>query len=324
MYTKEELSDLVGKAIQNLKFQEDSGKLFEPVNYILSMGGKRIRPLVTLMACNLFSDKVDGALMPAVGLEVFHNYTLVHDDIMDNAPIRRNKPTVHEKWSLNQAILSGDVMSFVAADFMSQCPVPVLHDVMKIYNRCAIDVCIGQQLDMEYEKRQIISLEEYLEMIKLKTSVLLAACLKIGATIGGAEERDKDLLYQFGLNLGLSFQIMDDLLDVYGDQTVFGKKRGGDIVANKKTFLLLKALEMADGETLRKLKETMNGTSIPEETKVETVVNIYNLLNIREMAENAIKGYQLAALMSLEELSVDHTRKEELFSLAGDLVSRSY
>jgi geranylgeranyl diphosphate synthase, type II len=207
------------------------------------------------MACNLFSDKIDEAVMPATGIEIFHNFTLVHDDIMDQAPLRRNFPTVHSKWNVNQAVLSGDVMAFIANDCFLQAPPAVMTKVFRIFNKAAIEVCVGQQLDIDYEKALIVSECEYLRMIDLKTAVLLGASAKIGAVIGGADDKDADLMYEFGRNIGLAFQIQDDLLDIYGDVKVFGKMHGGDIVANKKTFLLVKALELSNQEQRKELHE---------------------------------------------------------------------
>ena len=237
MYSKEELNELITRGIANISSTDEAVRLYEPVRYMLSIGGKRLRPLLTMMACNIFSDKPEEALMPAIGLEVFHNFTLVHDDIMDGATVRRSSPTVHEKWNINQAILSGDVMAFVANDYIADTPQPSFLKVFKLYNKTATEVCIGQQLDMDFEKRPFVSREEYLRMIELKTAVLIAACLKAGSLIGGASDRDADLMYEFGRKLGLAFQIQDDILDVYGDPAVFGKKIGGDILVNKKTFL---------------------------------------------------------------------------------------
>jgi geranylgeranyl diphosphate synthase type II len=234
MYSQSELKELVERALINLSYNDEDEKLTNPIKYILSIGGKRIRPVITLMSCNIFSDKVDDAILPAAGIEVFHNFTLVHDDIMDQASVRRNLPTVHAKWNVNQAILSGDVMAFIANDCFLQTPSPTLLKVFRTFNKAAIEVCIGQQMDMDFEKLSVVSHEEYLRMIELKTAMLLAASASIGAIIGEAGDKDVELLYDFGKNLGIAFQIQDDLLDVYGDVNVFGKLSGGDIVTNKK------------------------------------------------------------------------------------------
>ena len=251
MYNHSGLKEVVDRALKNLSYNREASRLTDPVKYILSIGGKRLRPVLALMACNLYSDTIDEAVLPAIGLEIFHNFTLVHDDIMDNAPVRRNFPTVHAKWDTNQAILSGDVMAFVANDCIMQAPADKLLKVFRVYNKAAIEVCIGQQLDMDYEKASIVSHEEYLRMIELKTAVLVAAAVKTGAIIGGADDKDAELLYEFGRNLGLAFQVQDDLLDVWGDTKVFGKTQGGDIVANKKTFPFVKAMETATGTQVK-------------------------------------------------------------------------
>ena len=248
MYNQEELKDIVDKAIVNLSYNTEAINLIDPVKYILSIGGKRLRPVLALMACNLFSDKIDEAIIPATGIEVFHNFTLVHDDIMDQAPVRRNFPTIHNKWNINQAVLSGDVMAFVTNECFLQSPPACMLKVFRVFNKAAIEVCVGQQLDIDFEKAIIVSHDEYIRMIELKTAVLLAASVKIGAIIGGAKDKDSELIYEFGRNLGLAFQIQDDLLDTYGDVKVFGKTPGGDIISNKKTFLLVKALEIASGK----------------------------------------------------------------------------
>ncbi|MBK7711312.1 MAG: polyprenyl synthetase family protein [Bacteroidales bacterium] len=234
MYNQSELKKIVDEVILNLSYNTEAEKLIDPVKYILSIGGKRLRPILSLMSLNLFCDNIDDGIMPATGLEVFHNFTLVHDDIMDQAPVRRSFPTVHTKWDINQAVLSGDVMAFIANECFLQAPSDCLAKVFRVFNKAAIDVCVGQQLDIDFEKSKLITQQEYLRMIELKTAVLLAASAKIGAIIGKAADKDAELLYEFGRNLGLAFQIQDDLLDIYGDTKVFGKIAGGDIVANKK------------------------------------------------------------------------------------------
>ena len=322
MYTKPELKELIEKALVNLSIDDEAERLTAPIRYFLSIGGKRLRPVITLLSCNIFSDKVDGAILPALGVEVFHNFTLVHDDIMDNASLRRNLPTVHTKWGNNQAILSGDVMAFIANDCFLQTPSNVLSKVFTTFNRAAVQVCIGQQLDMDFEKSQVISHEEYLRMIELKTAVLLAASAKIGGIIGGAGEKDCDHLYEFGRNLGLAFQIQDDLLDVYGDVNVFGKISGGDIVTNKKTFLLVKALETASGSTLKKLQETIALKEFDPAEKIKAVVEIYNELKIKSHTEILAEDYISSAIENLEKVSAEKERKKELLQVATSLSGR--
>jgi geranylgeranyl diphosphate synthase, type II len=323
MYSQAELKELVDKAIINLTFSSEAGKLIFPVKYILSIGGKRLRPVIALMACNLFKDKIDDAILPATGIEVFHNFTLVHDDIMDKASLRRNLPTVHVKWNVNQAILSGDVMAFIANDCFLQTPPEALLKVFRAFNKAAIEVCSGQQLDMDFEKVSFISNEEYIRMIELKTAVLIAASAMIGAIIGEADDKDAALLYEFGNNLGLAFQIQDDLLDVYGDVNVFGKISGGDIVTNKKTFLLIKALELATGNTLKKLQELVLVKEFNPEEKVKTVMEIFDQLNIRSITEDLAKDYISKSLSRLEKVNADKERKNELYQVATSLIGRS-
>ena len=322
MYNQAELKKLVNKAILNLSYNEEAEKLNDPVKYILSIGGKRLRPVLALMACNLFSDTIDDAVIPATGLEVFHNFTLVHDDIMDHAPVRRNLPTVHSKWNLNQAVLSGDVMAFIANECFLQTPPRCLPKVFKVYNKAAIEVCVGQQLDIDFEKAAIISHEEYLRMIELKTAALLAASAKIGAIIGGADDKDSDILYEFGKNLGLAFQIQDDLLDIYGDVKVFGKIMGGDIISNKKTFLLVKAFELASTEQARLLHEQISLKEFDPEAKVKIVTEIYDQLNIKNISEALANDYINESFNLLGKVSATNERKTELVNIANSLIGR--
>jgi geranylgeranyl diphosphate synthase type II len=322
MYNQCELKDLVEKAILNLSYNTEAEKLIDPVKYILSIGGKRLRPVLTLMACNLFNDNIGDAVMPATGIEVFHNFTLVHDDIMDQAPVRRNFPTVHTRWNINQAVLSGDVMAFIANDCFLQTPLHYLPKVFRVFNKAAIEVCAGQQLDIDFEKAKIVSQEEYIRMIELKTSVLVAASVKIGSIIGGADDKDSDLLYEFGRNLGLAFQIQDDLLDAYGDTRVFGKVAGGDIISNKKTFLLVRALEIAKGNQLKKLQELFSAKEIDADVKVKEVIAIYDQLNIRSLTETLANEYITTASKLLEKVNAQKERKRELSNLTSSLIGR--
>ena len=323
MYNQAELKNLVDKAIFNLSYNTEAEKLIDPVRYVLSQGGKRIRPVLSLMACNLFSDKIDEAVLPAAGLEIFHNFTLVHDDIMDQASVRRNFPTVHSKWNLNQAVLSGDVMAFIANDCFLQAPSRCMLKVFKIFNKAAVEVCVGQQMDIDFEKATIVLQNEYLRMIELKTAILLAASVKIGAVIGGAEDKDAELLQEFGRNLGLAFQIQDDLLDIYGDAKVFGKLPGGDIITNKKTFLLVKALELAKGEQLKRLHELIAVKDFDPEVKISKVLELYNQLNIKTITENIANEYISTAFILLDKISVGKERKNELTQIACSLIGRS-
>jgi geranylgeranyl diphosphate synthase type II len=324
MYNQAELKEHIDKALQNLSYNCEAPRLIDPVKYILSIGGKRLRPVMALMACNIFSDKIDDAVMPATGLEIFHNFTLVHDDIMDHAPIRRGLPTIHTKYNLNQAILSGDVMAFIANDCFLQTPPAYLGRVLKVYNKAATAVCSGQQLDMDFENASFISLDEYLRMIELKTAVLLAAALKIGAIIGGADDKSSETMYEFGRNLGIAFQIQDDLLDVWGDSKQFGKKPGGDILANKKTFPLVKAMETASGAQRKQLQKLFSGSESDPEEKIREVVSIYESLNIKEISETLVYDYFNAAFTLLQKISVSEERKKEMTNLAISLIGRNY
>ncbi len=323
MYTQSQLKDLVEKTLLNLTFPEEVSKLYDPVKYVLSAGGKRLRPVITLMACNLFSDKIDNAVLPAAGLEIFHNFTLVHDDIMDNSSVRRNLPTVHAKWNLNQGILSGDVMVFIANECFFYLPPDTLYEVLRIYNKSAIDVCTGQQLDMDFEKILTVSEKEYLRMIELKTAALVAGCVKIGALLGGAEMKERDIMYEFGKNLGMAFQIQDDLLDVYGDAKMFGKTTGADITANKKTYLYVKAMESASGKNLRILQSLFQNKDSDSSEKIKKVIEIYDALHIKPATENLAKNYISAAITNLDNLSLAADRKYEMKTLVESLTGRN-
>jgi geranylgeranyl diphosphate synthase type II len=322
MYNQSELKEVVDRALINLSYNTEAPRLIDPVKYVLSVGGKRLRPVMTLMSCNLFTDKIDEAIMPAIGIEVFHNFTLVHDDIMDQAAVRRGLPTVHQKWNANQAILSGDVMAFIANECMMQAPAASLLKVFRIFNKAAVEVCVGQQFDMDFEKAAIVRENEYLRMIELKTAVLLAASVKIGAVIGGADDRDSELMFEFGRNLGLAFQIQDDLLDIWGDVKIFGKTSGGDIVANKKTFPLVKAMEIASGKQLKQLQELFSQNDEDPEFKISSVTAIYDELKIKDITEILAHDYINKAFGFLQKVTVDETRKKEMTNLAISLIGR--
>jgi len=324
MYNQSGLKKIVNTALINLSYNTESDRLIDPVKYVLSMGGKRMRPVLALMACNLFSDKIDDAVIPVTGLEMFHNFTLVHDDIMDKAQVRRGFPTVHAKWNVNQAILSGDVMAFITNECFLQSPAHLLAKVLRVFNKAAIEVCIGQQLDMDFEKATIVSQDEYIRMIELKTAVLIAASCKIGAIYGGADDRNAELLYEFGRNLGLAFQIQDDILDVFGDMNVFGKTTGGDIIAGKKTFLYVKANEAGSPDQRKKLQELYVSGAFEPAEKVKMVSEIYDLLNIKFISEKVVAEYLRNALGCLEKVNVAHERKEELVRMTESLSGRDH
>ncbi len=323
MYNHYQVKELVDKAIINLSYNTEAERLITPVKYFLSIGGKRLRPVIAIMACNLFTDKIEEAIIPTTGLEVFHNFTLIHDDIMDHSSLRRNYPTVHKKWSINQAILSGDVMAFISNECFLQSPPDCLHKVFRIFNKAAVEVCVGQQMDIDFEKAAIVSQDEYLRMIELKTAALIAASVKIGAVIGGAKDKDSEMLYEFGRNLGLAFQIQDDLLDIYGDMKLFGKKAGGDIIENKKTFLLIKAFEKANQVQVKQLHGLLSANNTDPEVKINKVVELYDELNIKSITEELANNYIENAFRLLEKIGVDEKRKKELVILAGSLIGRT-
>ncbi len=297
-------------------------ELYEPVRYILSIGGKRLRPVLVLMGCMLFDDDFEKAIIPSLAMEVFHNFTLIHDDIMDKADMRRGKPTVHKKWSENVAILSGDAALVEAYKLIAKSPADKLPETLSIFNNTAIEVCEGQQYDMNFETDEQVDVKEYLEMIRLKTSVLIAACCKIGAVIGGAKQEDADLLYEFGQNLGLAFQLQDDLLDVYGDPKVFGKKIGGDILANKKTYLMIKALELSTNEKRKELQQLITDTKITDNEKIRRVTEIYNEAKVSEAAKNRIEDFYQKAIAALQKISVADERKKGFNEFAANLMKR--
>ncbi|MEA3316550.1 MAG: polyprenyl synthetase family protein [Bacteroidota bacterium] len=321
MYNLEELQKLVNTYIGKEKFDKQPKLLYEPIKYTLESGGKRIRPALVLLACNIFTGNIDAAIKPAIGLEIFHNFTLLHDDIMDNADLRRNKPTVHNKWNHNTAILSGDAMFIKAYDYFLNSNFNNFREVLKVFNRTAIEVCEGQQYDMDFESRNDVTEEEYLEMIRLKTSVLIAAALKIGALIGGADTPNANLLYEFGVNIGLGFQLQDDLLDTFGDEKVFGKKIGGDIIAKKKTYLLIKALEIADSKTKMDIEDLLE-LKYDDKKKIADVKVIYNKLDIRRLTKEKISDYYLIATQALSEATISDEAKNELIKFAEKLINR--
>ena len=314
-----ELQAIISDAVTELAYPEYPAQLYEPIRYILSLGGKRMRPALLLMACDLFGGDVYKAVSPALAIEVFHNFTLMHDDIMDNAPLRRGKTTVHERWNKNVAILSGDAMMVESNKLMMQVDDNILRQVMDVFNQTAIGVCEGQQVDMDFEQQQDVQVEEYINMIRLKTAVLLGGALKIGALVGGAGLKDASLLYTFGERLGIAFQLQDDILDVYGDPDKFGKQVGGDIMANKKTFLLIKAIELAQGEQATELTKW---TASDKEGKVEAITSLYNSLNIRHYAEQAMHTYADEAFAALENINIPNERKQYLRDFADGLMVR--
>mgnify|MGYP003583785026 CR=1 FL=1 len=318
MHNPTELQKIIENAIPKIAYPAQPANLYEPIKYIMSLGGKRIRPVMVLMATELFTDEVVKALDVALAIETFHNFTLVHDDIMDNAPLRRGKQTVHEKWGVNNAILSGDVMMVESNKHLSKVDVTVLKPVLDTFNHTAQGVCEGQQLDMEFETRDDVSIEEYIEMIRLKTAVLLGGAMKLGAIVGGADDRNAELLYQFGENLGVAFQLQDDILDVYGDPEKFGKQVGGDIISNKKTFLHLTAKQLIkEDETAILL-----GNHDSAEQKVMAVTVLYNSYSIKELSSAKMEQYLTKAYQALDALEVAENRKTYLRELTKQIMER--
>jgi len=324
MYSLEQCSSFIEEQLKHLSIgSKTPAGLYEPVDYAMASGGKRVRPVLTLMACNLFDDDIEKALMPAVALELFHNFTLLHDDVMDNADVRRNRPTVHKRWNGNTAILSGDAMMILAYQYMCRVQTDILPALLETFSRAALEVCEGQQYDMDFERRTDVSIDEYLNMIRLKTAVLLAACLKTGAICGGANAANSESLYRFGISLGLSFQIQDDWLDVYADPDVFGKAIGGDILSGKKTFLLLMAFDKADERTRRELSMLLNDSKIAAHEKINRVKIIYDRLGVSDAARQAMDEYYRQAMAHLRNVKIpDQSRKAGLEQFAEKLMKR--
>lgn len=318
----EEAQQIVNNELENYDIDRFPKELYDPVKYILSIGGKRLRPALVLMACSIFSEAVHQAIKPALAIEFFHNFTLLHDDIMDHSNIRRGHATVHERWDHNTAILSGDVMSILSYKILSDSEDQYLIDLLKLFNLTALQVCEGQQYDMNFESRMDVTVEEYLKMIELKTAVLIAASLKAGAISSGTNMLDAELLYEFGLNLGMAFQIRDDYLDVYGDQEKFGKKIGNDIVTNKKTFLLIKALELADPENKSRLIELLEKENFNPEKKVREVSDIYRQLDIDSTSADLALAYFDKSIQYLERVHAESSHKEPLAVFAEKLMKR--
>ena len=324
MFTTKELLEKVNRYIADWDYSREPKGLYEPIRYVLSLGGKRIRPVLMLMAYNLYKEEVDSVLPVAVGLETYHNYTLLHDDLMDKADMRRNKPTVHKVWNENTAILSGDTMLVLAYQQMCRIDNPVLlKKVLDIFTEMALEIGEGQQYDMEFETRDDVTEEEHIEMIRLKTSVLLASALKIGALLGGASDKEACLLYDYGVQMGLAFQLQDDYLDVYGDPAVFGKKIGGDILCNKKTYMLINALLLADDRQRAELKRWIDAREYEPQEKIQAVTALYDQIGIRELCDKKITAYFEKAGECLNALEVDDCRKQMLREFIGSLIHRN-
>ena len=324
MLKSEEVLSIVNEAIQSLPFNRQPTSLYEPVRYVLSIGGKRMRPVLMLLAYNLFKDNPQSILNQACALETYHNYTLLHDDLMDNADLRRGHETVHKRWNANTAILSGDSMLVLAFQQMAQCPEDKLKAVLDLFTETALEIGEGQQYDMDFEQRMDVREDEYIEMIRLKTSVLLACALKMGALLADASADDANLLYTFGEQIGLAFQLQDDFLDVYGDTKVFGKAIGGDIVSNKKTFMLINAFLRANEQQRAELHRWVEATEFDEQEKIAAVTRLYNEIGIDTLAQERIDHYFKQGLACLEAVKIDAERKEQLTAYVYKLMKRNY
>lgn len=322
LYSLEEVQALIHQQLEAYQNNRQT-EIERPIQYILSLGGKRIRPALTLLAANLFSDALNDALHPALAIEVFHNFTLMHDDIMDNAPLRRGMPTVHEKWNRDTAILSGDAMLIQSYELLIQTPAAHLSQILPVFNRTAMEVCIGQQMDMDFQTRRDVSIEEYLEMIRLKTSVLLAGAMEIGAWVGGASREDAKHLYDFGVRLGVAFQLWDDYLDAFGDPAMTGKQPGGDILADKKTFLHITAIHRANESQWKQLND-WHGQTSDQKNKVEEITRIYRMLGADQALQEHAQKLHQEALQALDAVSVENERKQPLLQLADFLLNRKH
>lgn len=322
MFAAEKILEMFNQALSEHQIARQPEGLYEPIRYVLSLGGKRIRPVLMLMAYNLYKEDVTSILSQALAVETYHNYTLLHDDLMDRAEVRRGKPTVHKRWNDNTAILSGDSMLVLAYQLMQDCPAEQVKKVLGLFTETALEIGEGQQYDMEFETRMDVTEAEYLEMIRLKTSVLLACALKIGAVLADAPEDDANRLYEFGEKIGLAFQLQDDFLDVYGDPDVFGKKIGGDILCNKKTYMLIQALQMADPKQYALLKSWLECKEYVPSEKISAVTALYNEIGIKEVCDRKINDYFLQARQCLAAVSLPEETKSCLWEFALSLLNR--
>lgn len=324
MKTADEILKMVNEFLDHLSYDRKPESLYEPIKYVLSMGGKRIRPTLMLLAYNLYKENPEDILMNACALETYHNYTLLHDDLMDNADMRRGHLTVHKKWNDNTAILSGDSMLVLAFQRMMQCDAKHLKDILDLFTVTALEIGEGQQYDMEFETRNDVKEEEYIEMIRLKTSVLLACALKIGAILADASAEDADNLYKFGEQIGLAFQLQDDYLDVYGDSKVFGKEIGGDITSNKKTYMLINAFNKANAAQREELTRWVSARDFDRNEKVDAVTCLYNEIGIDQLAQDKIAYYFAQSKKYLDAVNVPEEKKEELRKYAQKMMKRQY
>ncbi len=317
----QEYLDTVNQAIAAIPYPDQPRQLYEPISYHMALGGKRVRPVLTLMACDAMGGDPAVAINAAVGIEMFHNFTLLHDDVMDNADVRRGKPTVHRRWNDNTAILSGDTMLTIATQYISCVR---NWQVMDLFNKTAIEIYEGQQWDMDYECRIDVTVDEYINMIRLKTSVLLGCALKMGALVADAAPEQADLLYEAGVNMGLAFQLRDDVLDVWGDPKTFGKEIGGDIMNNKKTFLLISTMQQAKGDDADELRHWLNDPYTTRDDKVQGVTALYERLGVRQLAEDAIAHYNDLAVAAFNKVKMSDEDKQRFIDLANRLAGRNF
>lgn len=323
MKTANEILQLINRYIDEMPYNRQPASLYEPIRYILSLGGKRIRPTLMMLAYNLYQEDPESILPQACGLETYHNFTLLHDDLMDHADMRRGNPTIHVKWDANTAILSGDTMLLMAFKLMMQCPQEYLHAVLDVFTETTLEIDEGQQYDISFETRDDVREEEYIEMIRLKTSVLLACALKIGAILGGASASDAENLYKFGEQIGLAFQLQDDFLDVYGDPKVFGKAIGGDILCNKKTFMLINAFNKADEAQRKELEKWVNAVNPDPQQKIVAVTTLYNNIGVDRLAEERIRYYFDESRKYLAAVQVPEESKQELKAYTDKMMKRN-
>lgn len=322
MNTIDQLSHIINEKLNTLGYRRNPENLYLPIEYALSFGGKRLRPMLTLIACEMFGGNIEDAMNVALGIEMYHNHTLLHDDVMDKADVRRGQPTVHRKWGENSAILSGDAMLILAYRYVQRTK-SNLGKVLELFTETTLQICEGQQFDMEFESRDDVSVDEYMEMIRLKTAVLLACSLKAGALVAGASDKDADSIYEYGIQIGLAFQLQDDILDVYGDEKVFGKKIGGDILCDKKTFLLLTALKKSSFDEIEEFNKWIgNGDAVPCD-KIKAVTALYDKLEVRKDAEDLMAHCYKKAMDCLENIDVPSEKKTILLSLTEKLIGRS-
>ena len=322
MYTSEELLQKVNEALDNVVYDRQPASLYDPIKYVLSIGGKRVRPVLTMLSYNLYKDDPLSIMPQAIGLETYHNFTLLHDDLMDHADMRRGHETVHKKWDANRAILSGDTMLLQAFERVEDCDPAKLPAVFKVFIQTTLEIGEGQQLDVEFETRNDVTEDEYIEMIRLKTSVLLACACKVGAIMADAPAEDIENMYKFGEKLGLAFQLQDDLLDVYGDPAVFGKNIGGDITSNKKTYMLINAVNRANPAQREQLMKWIEAKEFDRNEKVKAVTELYNEIGIRELCEQKIEEYYQKSLVYLAKVNLPEERKAELKAYAAEMMKR--